>query len=296
MKILKSLFNCVRLGRPYYVLPVVATALAGYLCGPDGEIIAGKLVALCSAFAFLGMSCWSANEIADSRMDALGKTKIKWGFYVSGGTSLVASGLVSTRVAAVYTGILVILGLGIAAVLGSACWWLCVAFLALGMAYSFEPLRLKDRGILGVAAVAGAYGIAAFAAGSLAGGHQFTGGSVVFAVMMSVTFFGLEGIPHLIDHDQDRANGEKTLAVSLGRARTGYLLVLCQCLPAVLLLVASLFRQTVFPRTNLPLLVVVLVASVLVALVTITRKEESSLSAIRILSVPLMSAFGFLLA
>lgn len=292
---LKSLRNCIRLGRPYYVLPVVATALGGYLCEPAGEFAAGKLTALCSAFALLGMSCWSANEIADKRMDALGKTKLKWGFYVSGGTALLSSGLVSTRAAAVYTGALVILGLSIAAMLGSACWWLCVVFLALGMAYSFRPLRLKDRGILGVAAVAGAYGIVAFAAGVLAGGHQVTVSTVLFAVMMSVTFFGFEGIPHLIDHDQDRANGDKTLAVSLGRARTGYLLVLCQCLPAGFLLAASLFSRTILPRMNLPLLVSVLVASVFVSLVTVTRKEESSLSAMRILSVPLMSAFGFLL-
>jgi len=292
---LKTFSNCVRLGRPYYVLPVIATAAAGYLSGGT-DVSFLKLAILCFAFALVGMSCWSANEITDTQLDARGSTKYKWGLYVSGGTKVLSSGLVSVRAVAVCTGLLAVAGLAIASALGTGCWCLCFLFLVVGMAYSIQPVRLKDRGILGLAAVAAAYGIIAFAAGWVAGGYEMSGGALMFAGILSVAFFGFEGIPHLLDHEQDRINGERTIAVYLGCNRARYVLVLCQCLPPLTFLMVRLFAHTVLSQMNVAVLVPVLVASVLVAAATAARQEESSLRVMRILSVPLMSGFAFLLA
>lgn len=295
-KMLVTLFNYLRLGRPYYVLPAVATAVAGYWSGTAGAHLSLNTGILSLVFGLLGMSCWSANEIADRHYDARGRTKCKWGLYVSGGTAVLMCGLLSVRAAAVYVVVLAVAGLAIATLLGGACWVLCALFLIIGMAYSLRPVRLKDRGVVGLGAVAVAYGIVAFMAGWVVGGQSLRMGALLFATVLSVAFFGFEGIAHLLDHNQDERNGEQTFAVSLGCDKARHVLALCQCLPAASVVLVSLLSQSVILRVNVFVLLPFLVASALIAASTAGRQDESSLRTIRLLSVPLMSGFAFLIA
>ena len=291
-----AVYNHLRLGRPYYVLPVLASAVAGYWSGSNVPFLWGNAGVVCLVFLLLGMSCWAANEITDRHSDLYGNIKMKWGIYVSGGTTLLSNGLVSVRSAVIYVVMLATAGLAIAVPLGIKFFWLAALFLFIGLAYSVKPMRLKKRGILGLAAVAMAYGLVAFTAGWVVGGQRPTGEGLLFACLLSVAFFGFEGIPHLLDHEQDQRNKETTIAVSLGRETTRYVLAICQCLPALALMLVSLLAQSAISDLNIVLLIPLLFLSILIAMLTAKSHKESLLSSLRVLSVPLMSTFAFLIA
>ena len=291
-----AMYNHLRLGRPYYVLPVIATAVAGYWSGSNVPPVCANAGIVCLVFLLLGMTCWAANEITDRHSDSRGRTKMKWGLYVSGGTTIVSSGMVSVKSAVIYVIILATAGLSIAASLGITFWGLSALSLLIGLAYSVKPVRLKERGILGLAAVATAYGMIAFTAGWVTGGQRPTGECLLFACMLSVAFFGFEGLAHLLDHEQDRRNKEITLAVALGRETARNVLAICQCLPALALMLLSLLAQSAVPDLNLVLLVPFLFLSALIAVLTAKCHKESLLGSLRVLSVPLMSVFAFLIA
>jgi len=295
LRTLYAVYNHLRLGRPYYVLPVVAAAIAGYWSGSDVPTLCANGGIVCLVFLMLGMACWTANEITDRHSDSRGRTKMKWGIYVSGGTSILSSGRLSIKSAVTYVVMIAMAGLAIAVLLGFAFLGLSTLFLLIGLAYSLKPVRLKERGILGLAAVALAYGVVAFTAGWVAGGHRPTAESFFFASILSIAFFGFEGLAHLLDYDQDRLNEETTLAVSLSRETARKVLAVCQCLPALVLFLLSLFAHASVPDLNLVLLVPLLFICALMAALTTKCHEESLLGSLRVLSVPLMSVFAFLI-
>lgn len=291
-----AMYRYLRLGRPYYVLPVVASTFAGYWSSVTISPLCMNGGLVCLVFLLLGMACWGANEITDRRSDSRGTTKNKWGLYVSGGTTLLSSGLVSIKAAATYVAILAMLGLGISVVFGIMFWFLSVLFVLIGFAYSLRPVRLKERGILGLASVAAAYGVVAFTAGWVAGGQSPSVESVLISCILSVAFFGFEGIAHILDHDQDRLNDETTFSVSLGKEKARNILAICQCLPAPSLVVARLFTQSTTPRVIVVLFFALVVVSAITAALTVQSRRESVLSSLRVLSVPLMAAFALLVA
>ena len=285
-----------RLGRPYYVLPVVATAIAGYWSGSDTLPVCTEAGLVSVVFFLLGMSCWAANEITDRQSDARGRTKTRWPLYVSGGTNIISTGMVSVRSALIYVVSLSTVGLSIAASLGISFCCLSALFLLIGLAYSFKPVRLKERGILGLAAVAAAYGMVTFTAGWVASGQHPTGECFLFACILSVGFFGFEGIAHLLDHEQDRRNDETTMAVSLGCETTRNVLAICQCLPPFALMLLGVLAQSPLPDLNIVLLVPLLFLSAFIATLTAKCQNEASLCSLRVFSVPLMSILAFLIA
>jgi hypothetical protein len=98
--------------------------------------------------------------------------------------------------------------------------------LALGVAYSVPPLRLKTRGMVGPAA----YAAATAAAYVLLPGVVFKGAPGVLGALVAVVF--LDKLAHLLhhqvtDHDADRQSDTRTLAVVAGpvRVRTALRLI-----------------------------------------------------------------------
>jgi len=287
--------NYLRLGRPYYVIPVIATAIAGYCSGSNARPMTTNSGIVGFVFFLLGMTCWAANEITDRHSDAHGKSKKKWGLYVSGGTAILPSGIISVKSAKIYVVALAMAGLLIATLLNTAFLALSVLFMVIGLAYSVKPVRLKDRGILGLAAVSTACGMVAFMAGWVAGGQVPTAECLFFASMLSITFFGFEGLAHLLDHKQDRRNNENTISVSLGQEKARNVLAICQCLPSLTLMLLSLLVRSAFPHLNLVLIVPLLFISCLIATLTVKYQQASLTSSLRVLSVPLISVFAFLI-
>lgn len=292
---LNAMHNYLRLGRPYYVIPVIATAIAGYCSGSNTHPLSTNGCIVGFVFFLLGITCWTANEIADRHSDANGKPKKKWGLYVSGGTAILSSGIVSVKSAMVYVVALALAGLLIATLLSAAFWVLSVLFLVIGLAYSVKPARLKDRGILGLAAVSMACGMVAFMAGWVAGGQAPTAECLFFASMLSITFFGFEGLAHLLDHEQDRRNNENTISVSLGQEMARNVLAICQCLPGLALMLLSLLARSAFPHLNLVLIFPLLFICCLIATMTLKCQQDSLTSSLRVFSVPLISVFAFLI-
>lgn len=287
-------WNLVRLGRPYYVLPAMAAVLAGYMSGSGDHALSIGSGTVCLVFGLLGMACWTANEVADRDSDSRGQPKSLWGIYVSGGTGLLSSGLVSVKAAVAFTVMLSSAGLIAAASVGFAFAGLSVAFLLIGLAYSLKPLRLKARGVVGLAAVAMAYGVVAFSAGWTAVGDRPLADGLAFACMLSIAFFGFEGLAHLLDHEHDQQSGQATAAVSLGEQKARALLACCQCLPALALLFIGRLGWIGMPSVCWLMLVPLLLASATGAIVTATC-EKRMLAYLRVLSVPFISAFAFLL-
>lgn len=290
-----AMHNYLRLGRPYYVIPVIATAIAGYCSGSNAHPLSTSSGIVGFVFFLLGMTCWAANEITDRHLDAHGRSKKKWGLYVSGGTAILPSGIISVKSAMVYVVALAMVGLFIATLFNAAFSVLSVMFLVIGLAYSVKPVRLKDRGILGLAAVSTACGMVTFMAGWVAGGQVPTTECLFFAIMLSITFFGFEGLAHLLDHEQDQRNNENTISVSLGQEMARNVLAICQCLPGLALMLLCLLARSAFPHLNLVLIFPLLFIFCLIATMTVKYQKDSLTSSLRVLSVPLISVFAFLI-
>lgn len=287
--------NYLRLGRPYYVLPVIAAAIAGYYSSSSTHpLYKSGIVGF--VFFLLGIACWSANEIADRHSDARGRMKKIWGLYVSGGTTIVSAGIIPIKSATVFAITFALFGLIIAAFLGVIFWLLSVLFLVIGLAYSLKPVRLKEKGVLGLAAVASAYGLVAFTAGWIAGGQKPTTECLLFSGMLSITVFGFEGLAHLTDYEQDLRNNEKTISVSLGQKTARYVLAICQFLPLLTLILLSLLTRSIIPNLKLAQLIPLFFLFSLIAILTAKYQKESLTSSLRVLSVPLITAFAFLIA
>ncbi len=168
-----------------------------------------------AAFLLVAAGCFTqvcilVNDLCDRREDgAAGKERWIRRLPVSGAVSLLT----------------LTAGLGGAALalVGGQRWALGVygAALALGIAYSVPPLRLKTRGMAGPAA----YAAATAAAYALLPGVVLNGASGAVGVLLAVVF--LDKLVHLLqhqvaDHDTDRQSGTETFVVvtGLGRARS----------------------------------------------------------------------------
>lgn len=287
------MYNYLRLSRPYYVIPVIAASIAGYLSGPNTHLTIIKGGTVGFVFLLLGMACWAANEITDRDLDGKGKTKQKWGLYVSGGTGILSSGIFTVKSVFVYILVLAFTGLFIAFLLGTNFFILSMFFLVIGLIYSLKPIRLKDRGIFGLAAVSVAYGMVPFMAGCVSKNQIPSMESILFAGMLSITFLGFEGLGHLLDHDQDFQNHENTISVSLGQEMARKILAICQCLPALILCLLSLLANPLVPHLNKVLLFPFLLISCLFSLFTVKYSHVSLTSSQRVISVPLLSIFAF---
>lgn len=286
----QTLAALLRMSRPYYVIQAIAPPVAGYLAASRLDFSWVKVLMIGSIFGLLAMSTWVVNDFLDKSADSRGRSKRLYGLYVAGGTGVAFDERLSSWKVAGFVAVLNIAGLALAAAIKPMLLLLACVFALVGTCYSLPPIRLKVRGISGQVATACCYGLA-FAAGWVVTETPIPSSAIIFGALMSVLVFGYDGLSHVIDRKDDEANGLGTFAVNLGVSRARQLLAASQILPPALI---GFLGLTGHLNVSLASVSLLLTATVLTANVLLFGRERD-LWAVRLMSVPLVSAAFFLI-
>jgi 4-hydroxybenzoate polyprenyltransferase len=192
------------------LIPVWTFFLLGARHGADAAgtgIDAFRLIAgLCSFTALLG-AIYVANQIADRDADRAANKLF-----------LLSTGIVRVRAAWIEAAALVAVSFGIALLFMPALFaWVLAASLALGAAYSLEPVRLKRRPVLDVLANAIGNGVLNTLAGWIAAGAPLGGWPSLAPYPLAVASVHLATT--LADMEADARMGFKTSGAALGISR-----------------------------------------------------------------------------
>jgi len=184
-----TIVGCVASGNAHWTLPSVGRVLLGML-------LAGPL--LC-AFSQV------ANDWFDRDVDRINEPD----------RPTAANALAPATILAVALG-LSAAALALAYALGTLVFWLALGGIALALAYSAPPLRLKARnGWLANAACAFAYEGFAWVAGAAIFG-RVTSGTLVLATLYSLGSHGLMTLNDFKSYEGDKRLGLRSLPVMLG--------------------------------------------------------------------------------
>ena len=208
----------VRLWRPWFWLPALAPAYAGALWTEGVGLSCGEGLLL---FLALGPGiCGFAeavNDIFDIEIDRGCKRKEFFGVPLASGSGvLLEEG--GPQLARKLSVVSAAVAMACGAMLSMVCLYLVVIGLVLAWAYSAPPIRAKMRYGLGSFLQGMAYGPVAFFLGLASAGGTFSGESVLAAILMGLWVASVGLTADVLDADDDRRHGIKTLAVLLGRS------------------------------------------------------------------------------
>ncbi len=289
----KTFVALLRSSRLYYVILAIAPAVAGYLSTYQSDFSFSTVFTVGISFGLLSMAAWSANDAVDKEFDIKGQKKSLYGLYITGGTGGLLEQKIPRWIITTYIIILILVAMGLAITINF--WFFALAGISglVGIFYSLPPIQLKTRGLLGAWLTAISYGLVAFIAGCISTGGQVDYSILCFGAVMSVLVFGYDGLGHVIDYADDKANGLNTFVVQLGLPRAVKLLAVCQILPICILLGLGF---TGLLNINLLGIGLMLLATVSTAILLFRgSKQPQYIYALRLISVPLLSAFFFLL-
>jgi chlorophyll synthase len=183
------------------IVGCVASGNAHWQFGSIGRIVLGMILAGPLLCAFSQVT----NDWFDRDVDRINEPD----------RPTAANALAPSTVFAIATG-LAVAALGLAWALGTTVFYLAIGGLALALAYSAPPLRLKARnGWLANAACAFAYEGFAWIAGAAIFGHVTTG-TIVLATLYSLGSHGLMTLNDFKSFEGDTRLGLRSLPVMLG--------------------------------------------------------------------------------
>lgn len=193
-----------------FLCGTVASGGAGWHLADIGRIMLGVLL---SGPILCGLS-QVINDYCDREVDAINEPQ-----------RLIPSGLVSARQVYITSGVLAVLAIGIALILGAQVTLLTAVGMVLALVYSVHPLRAKRNGWIGNGLVAISYEGLPWLAGHLAFG-ALSVPSVLVAVLYSVGAHGIMTINDFKSVDGDRVSGVNTIPVMLGSWGAAWVAVL----------------------------------------------------------------------
>ncbi len=193
-----------------FLCGTVASGGAGWHLADIGRIMLGVLL---SGPILCGLS-QVINDYCDREVDAINEPQ-----------RLIPSGLVSARQVYITSGVLAVLAIGIALILGAQVTLLTAVGMVLALVYSVHPLRAKRNGWIGNGLVAVAYEGLPWLAGHLAFG-SLTIPSLIIAGLYSVGAHGIMTINDFKSVDGDRVSGVNTIPVMLGSWGAAWVAVL----------------------------------------------------------------------
>jgi 4-hydroxybenzoate polyprenyltransferase len=212
--------------------------------GHPGLLLAETLPGLL-LFALIVSAAFVVNQIFDVESDRLNRKAF-----------LLASGVVSRREA-----LAVLIGLGAAAVglslaFDSGVKCLTIFGLALGLAYSVPPLRLKGRPVLDLVANVAGFGVIGFALGWL----TYAGMTRELWLRCSPYALAMSGIflnTCIPDEMGDRQSGDRTSCVVFGRRAVGTMILAFMVSSAVLGVLTGEMLCTLAVFGSLPAIIAV---------------------------------------
>lgn len=193
--------------RPTILVPVWTFFLLGaaHGAGPD-PIPAGRLLAGIACFTAMMGAVYIVNQITDRESDRANDKLF-----------LLSHGIVGLRGARIEAGALAAVAVAGAALLSSAFLVLLGVGLLLGLGYSIEPVRLKRRPALDLAASGLGSGVVNTLAGWTAVGAPLSGLGALAPYPFAVAAVHL--MTTLADIEGDGAFGLRTSGVALGKGR-----------------------------------------------------------------------------
>lgn len=183
------------------IVGCVASGNAHWQLGSVGRVLLGMILAGPLLCAFSQVT----NDWFDREVDRINEPDRP-----------TAANLLGPNVVLAISAGLALAALGLAYALGIAVFYLAIGGLALALAYSAPPLRLKARnGWLANAACAFAYEGFAWVAGAAIFGHVTTG-TIVLASLYSLGSHGLMTLNDFKSYEGDKRLGLRSLPVLLG--------------------------------------------------------------------------------
>ena len=195
--------------RPMILIPVWTFFLLGAYHGAAGGTGVDPLRLLAGLFSFTALlgAIYIANQIADREADRAANKLF-----------LLSRGIVPVRAAWIEAGALVAVSFGVAILfLPIAFSGILAASLALGAAYSLEPVRLKRRPVLDTLANALGNGVLNTLAGWIAAGAPMGGWPSLAPYPLAVASVHL--VTTLADAEADSKMGFRTSGAALGLSR-----------------------------------------------------------------------------
>ncbi|MDA7086406.1 prenyltransferase [Pseudomonas sp. SA3-5] len=215
------------------ILPVLVGTSWGYRAADELDLSA--LVLAVAATACVHASVNVLNDVFD---DLGGSDPINTGriFPYTGGSRFIQNGVLSIRAMAVWSVVLLLLGVLLGAVLilekGIAVLGFGLVGVALGIAYSAPPLQLSARG-LGEAAVGMGFGVLPVVGAAWLQSPDTALSALLLSVPVACWAMAILLINEVPDQAADAATGKRTLVVRLGPTSTVVLLILLQILALI---------------------------------------------------------------
>ena len=251
---IRTLLDGVFVSRPMVWVPVWGFCLFGYyrsagipftLAPPwpgNGGVPVNVYLWIFAFSCVVGSVC-IVNQLADADVDAC-----------NGGFALLVHGGVSARVAGIAAAVFGFFPVGVSIMLHQASMGLlCVAAAALGLMYSWPPLRFSGRPILDFSSNALGYGGIAFVVGWHLGGGEF-GSRLVSEATSYVLLMAAGSISSTLpDYFGDHRGGKRTTAVWLGLRRAHVLATILIVAAAAAAIVNADVRAAVCASVAFPL-------------------------------------------